>query len=84
MPLKKGKSNIPEVEPEDTDQFEIVDEPPAEDQYAAQFFTRKSDGQKYALCVRLTDPRGKTHWLRNSLRTWCGTEAEFKDQFEKA
>lgn len=83
MPLQK-KSPIPQVVIEAFDEDEAIDEPPAESDYRDGQFRRKTDGLVYAMCIRDKDLRGKTRYLRNSARTWCGTEVEFKDQFEKA
>lgn len=62
-----------------------VPNPHPEDQhFTAGLFKKKSDGETYALCKRGPDSIDRTHHLKNSLHYWHGTEADFKDQFEKA
>ena len=84
-PVKlQKKSNLPVVDVTAPEEHDLKEEPPGEEDYGTTLFTNKRDGLKYALHVRKDEVRGKTHHARNSARYWNGTEAEFKDQFEKA
>lgn len=60
----------------------VADEQPPVADYKG-VFVNKFDGEKYAQCIRLDDPRGKTHKMLNSAHFWEGTETEFRLTFEK-
>lgn len=53
---------------------------PAYDAYEGKY-TRKSDGEPYALAIVEDDPLGRTHKAINNVHSWEGTEAEFKAAF---
>ena len=40
-------------------------------------------GEEFALCIAAEDGYGKTHFCKNSVHFWSGTETEFKLQFDK-
>lgn len=76
-------SNIPKVEGKDafTGLPEAGGGYPPDSEFKGSY-KKKSDGESYALAKVLDDPQGRTHKLKNTLHSWEGTEAEFKDQFD--
>jgi hypothetical protein len=41
------------------------------------------DAEPYALKIVADDPTGQTHHLKNQDHFWSGTEAQFKEQFDR-
>ncbi len=71
---------------EDAPSARQLGDAPREEEYSGLFVHIHDDpmkGEEFALAVVSDDPRGRTHFARNSIHMWNGTEEEFKLQFEK-
>lgn len=81
--------NTPDVEEGDIPQVEKKETVlPGEEvipsgEFNKGHFISKADGEPYALAIIPDDIRGKTHKLKNSAHFWEGTEAEFKEAFDR-
>jgi len=73
-PEPRFPDNIPVVEPKPG-----TVHPDLED-YKGKY-TRKSDGEVYALAVVEDDPNGRTHKAINNVHYWEGTEHQFAMEF---
>ncbi len=73
-PLPK---NIPQVEKKDGPAGGVI---PKVEEFKGKY-TRRSDGEEYALAVVHGDINGRTHKLMNSEHYWEGTYEQFKKEF---
>ena len=56
---------------------------PTDEKYTDGIFLKRSDGEKYALCIHEEDNYGRTHSLKNTAHFWQGTKEQFQEHFEK-
>lgn len=81
----KPPPNIPKAKAIEAAKIRYLGQPPELSEYKGSYVQRK-DGQPFALAVLKSDEveNNKTHFARNSVYMWNGTEEEFRDQFDKA
>ncbi len=54
-----------------------------DDKFVDGIWTRKSDGEQYALCIHPPTGYGNTHMCRNTVHQWEGVEAQFNAEFTR-
>jgi len=76
---------IPKVEPKLPLEVRTFGQPPADKEYTKGIWTNKNDGEKYALATleESAVENNKTHFAKNNVHFWNGTEAEFRATFDK-
>lgn len=60
---------------------------PLDHEYTDGIFVKRTGaaaGEPFALCIHAANDFGITHTAKNTAHTWSGTEAEFRQEFDKA
>lgn len=78
-------ANIPTVKLPEPASIRYLGQPPENESYKGSFVNRM-DGEKYALATlpEKEVENKKTHFAKNNVHFWNGTEAEFRELFDKA